>query len=171
MLRNTHLTIDSERVILPGRSALVPSRTQIPIRPHRLRVEPEIASSFLIADVRVGTMSVFPRASAGVPATQFSIGLGDGLDGGIVLPGTDVIFHVENRGPDAVRFLATWASIVVPRDVAVQAFGDQLRGVLMATPGLEDLGTRISGVAEVARAPATARRDPPGFGWCPYGDD
>jgi len=171
MRRNTFLTVDSEGEIAPGRVVQVTARSQLPIRPHRLRVEPEIAGFFLIVDVRVGSMSLFPRACDGVPASQFSIGLGDGLDGGIVLPGMDVLFQVENRGTHPVRFLATWASIVVPLDVAVQAFSEYLQGVFRISPGMEDLGTRISAVPEMAGALASSRRGSCSLGWDPYGDD
>jgi hypothetical protein len=153
MHKNTFIMFDSgqghegstaDGLIKPGYNARIVTRTQVPIRPHRLRIEPEIAPFFMIENVQAGLRCLFPTIQR-VPATQFSIGLGDGLDAGDVYPGMDLIIDVTNTshlvpggplGPCSAHrdaacrlpiclkdprrlgvplpFRATWAAIVIP---------------------------------------------------------
>jgi hypothetical protein len=198
MHKNTFITFDSGTLIDPGITRQICARTQIPIHPHRLRIEPEIAPFFVIEEVRSGTRSLFPTSQV-VPATQFSIGLGDGLDAGDVQVGQDLMIQVTNTshlvpgaplGPcgehrdsgcrqklclgDPRRlgvplpFRAVWSAIVIPPRVLLS--GSEVCRLLV-DPGYESLGTRIDRVQETVGTPPAIRRELPGFGWDPYGSD
>ena len=206
MQRNTFITFDSHAMISPSLTVSIVSRTQIPIRPHRLRIEPELAPFFMIEEIRVGTRSLFPQSQR-VPASQFSVGLGDGLDAGDVYPGLDLIINVTNtshlvpggplgpcsahrdpacRIPICLRderrlgvplpFLAPWSAIViVPRVSRLQRLDDAEPATSYHAPsessGYENLGTRIDCVQETVGSPPAVRRELPGVGWDPYGQD
>lgn len=162
MFKNTFLPVESDR-ILPVASDQIMVQSMLPLRPYRLWVDPEVASGFLIDDVLVNNLSVFPAIGA-VRATKFSIGQGDRLDSYVVLPGEYVTFRITYDGPweSGARFRAVWAAAVVPLDIARaarKAGADVDPGLGL---GLEDPGTRILHV------PSLARLSPPGFGWDPY---
>ncbi len=199
MHKNTFITFDSQNngangLIAPRQTIDIYARTQIPIRPHRLRIEPELAAFFMIEDVRHGQRSLFPRSQR-VPATQFSIGLGDGLDADDVYPDVDLMIRVTNTshlvpgaplGPCSAHrdprcrlpiclqdyrrfgvplpFRATWSAIVVPPRVSAAT-------LVVSPDGREDLDTRIERVQETVGSPRMTRRELPGFGWDPYGTD
>lgn len=163
MFKSTFIPVDSELNILHLTTHSIVVQSRLPIRPYRLWVDPEVAGDFLIDNVLVGNLSVFPAHGA-VRASKFSVGQGDRLDGYVVLPDEYMTFHVTYDGPreSGARFCATWAAVVVPLDVALAA---RKAGVDVAPGpglGLEDLGTRIQHV------PALAPLSPPGFGWDPY---
>jgi hypothetical protein len=200
MHKNTFIMFDSgpgiEGLIEPNSTVNLIAKTQVPIRPHRLRIEPEIASFFMIEEVRSGTLSLFPTSQR-VPASQFSIGLGDELDAGDVYPGIELLIRVTNashlvpggplgpcgahRDPKCQQklclsdprrlgvplpFRATWSAIVIPR---VRLASSDLQ--IGEYAGYESLGTRIERVQETAGSPPVIRRELPGFGWDPYGAD
>ena len=202
MHKNTFITFDSgpgpEGLIEPRVTIGIIAKTQIPIRPHRLRIEPEIAPFFMIEEIRSGTLSLFPTCQR-VPATQFSIGLGDGLDAGDVYPGTELLIQATNtshlvpgaplgpcgahRDPECQQklclsdprrlgvplpFRATWSAIVIPPRVRLASSDPQLGEYA----GYESLGARIDRVQEtVGSSPPVIRRELPSFGWDPYGSD
>jgi hypothetical protein len=162
MFRSTFLPVESER-ILPTDTCMIAVQSSLPVRPYRLWVDPEIAGGFLIDNVLVGNISVFP-ARAAMRASKFSIGQGDRLDGHVILPDEYVTFQVTYDGPweSGAYFRAAWAAVVIPLDVARAA---RAAGTDMDPGpglGLEDLGTRIQHV------PSLPRLSPPGFGWDPY---
>src|SRR4029077_8017516 len=139
-------------------------QSRLPVRPYRLWVDPEIADGFLIENVLINNLSVFPARGA-VRATKFSVGQGDRLDGYVVLPNEYVTFQVTYDGPLEIgaRFFAAWAAVVVPLDIAqaTRKVGEDVDPGLGL--GLEDLGTRIQHVPTLARMPS--------FGWDPYSGD
>jgi hypothetical protein len=169
MFKSTFLPIDSKLNILSLNTHSIVVQSRLPIRPYRLWVDPEVAGGFLIENVlinNINNISVFPAHGA-MRASKFSIGQGDRLDGYVVLPNEYVTFQVTYDGPWEVgaRFIAAWAAIVVPLDVAqatrkvgVDVDVDPGLGL-----GLEDLGTRIQHVPPLARIS--------GFGWDPYPGD
>lgn len=165
MFKNTFIPVESE-LILPETSHQIVVQSRLPLRPYRLWVDPEIASGFLIRNVLVGNLSVFPACGA-VRAAKFSIGQGDRLDGYVVLPDECVTFHVTYDGPleCGARFRATWAAVIVPLDVARTARAAGADVDPGPELGLEDLGTRIQHVSGLARL------SPPSFGWDPYPGD
>jgi len=158
------LPVDSVRTILPCTTLFIVVKSRLPIRPYRLWVDPEVAGGFLIKNVLVGNLSVFPAHGA-VRASKFSVGQGDRLDGCVVLPDENVTFEVTYEGmcESGERFTAAWAAVVIPLDVAQAA----RRAGANVNPGpglgLEDPGTRIQHVPTLVRVPS--------FGWDPYPGD
>jgi hypothetical protein len=164
MFKSTFLPVDSQLNILPLRTYSIAVQSRLPIRPYRLWVDPEVSGGFLIENVLINNLSVFPAHGA-VRASKFSVGQGDRLDGYVVLPDEYVTFHVMYDGLFEVgaRFCATWAAVVVPLDVAQAARKAAVDVDLRLGLGLEDPGTRIQHI------PALARMS--GFGWDPYPGD
>lgn len=159
MFRSTFLSLESER-ILPWATRMIAVQSRLPVRPYRLWVDPEVAGGFLIDNVLIGNVSVFPARGA-IRASKFSIGQGDRLDGYVVLPDEYVTFQVTYDGPweSGACFRAAWAAVVVPLNVARTAREAGMDVDPGPSLGLEDLGTRIQHV------PSLARASPPGFGW------
>lgn len=118
---------------MPGGSALLVSRPQIPFRGRRLFVHQRIASAFLIHSLRVGSREMTASCSP-IPADAFAtrmdalaqidemfardkvIEIRIGKSAEEVLgapwtlpaapPGTDIVLTVENIGTAPLRFLA-----------------------------------------------------------------
>ncbi len=178
--RTTFFTIESDAPIKAGNLESLIARTQIEIRPHRLRIDPMIAPFFLIHEVKVGNRSMLPRGGQSIPAAQFMHGAGDGFDLGLVLASQDVVMTIENvshkipgiRGGSPLPFKATWACIITPtltRDGMIIL--RDAREIELELNGREDIGSRIDRVPETVGRPQTKKiRTPPGFGWDPEGD-
>jgi|SRR6185436_15698267 len=119
--RSTFLPLESER-ILPWATRMIVVQSTLSVRPYRLWVDPEIGSGFLINNVLVGNLSVFPARGA-VRASKFSIGQGDRLDGYVVpdrrraatvsaQPGPPSLSRLMSLGRRA-RQARTWILVLV----------------------------------------------------------
>ena len=67
-----------------------------------------------------------------------------------------------------------WSAIVIPPRVSVATnswTGEPSLVACVDSSGYEDLGTRIERVQETVGSPPAIRRELPGFGWDPYGQD
>lgn len=125
--------VNQTGALMPGGYVAIVSRPQIPFRGQRLFVHQPIASSFLIHEVRVGTMSA-TAASCPIPADAFAtrmdalaqmdemfardkvieiqVGktaaelLGSPWTLPVAPPGTEIMIFIENIGDRPLRFLA-----------------------------------------------------------------
>lgn len=69
-IRQYFLTFDEE--VAAGATATIKTQPQLPFRGHRLSVDPEVASSFNVLDIKVGANHHFINYSeGGVKATLF----------------------------------------------------------------------------------------------------
>jgi hypothetical protein len=178
MARHTTFTLEAPKLVNVGEIVSVLGRSQIPesLRPYRLRIDPTIALFYKILDIKIGNRSQFVHAQD-IPAAQFMHGNGEPFDCEELHLTQDFLMIVQNVSDKVpgipkgcpLPFAATWACLIVP-----PRQGD--RNVLHAYDGHEDVGTRIGGVPErglspVGLTPLPKRREHPGFGWDPHGDD
>lgn len=68
----------------------------------------------------------------------------------------------------ALPFRATWSAIVIPPKASA---GKEYLLACLGSTGYEDIGTRLERVQETIGSPPAIRRELPGFGWDPYGQD
>lgn len=149
------------------------ARTQLPVRPHRLWIDPAIAPSFNILDLRTGCRSCFLSVDS-IPATRFCVGSGERLDGDILVPGMEAVICVENVSEVAAPFRATWAAIIVPQhivDAERMKYDLNLASIEEIDRrlglGSEDRGSRIQHVPSIASRSASSAHVA-AFGWDPY---
>ncbi len=99
------------RAVAPSSESTLAHRPQLAsLRPIRLFIDPRVAASFEIVDIRVGSVSKLDRGGP-PPATLFSHGIGHALDVGVVNTAQDLVMVVRNTGPEPMAFSATWSAI------------------------------------------------------------
>lgn len=180
--KHTIMTLDSALPIPPMSGVMVTARPQIALRPYRCTIEPELARFFQIDDIRVGQRSAFPWHQS-VPASMFATPPGLALDAGDLTVGLELYMHVRNlHRSEGLVFRAHWNCLVIPPSRAHAAeLAEIWRGLVDGQtfgdahdpydPHNEHLGTRLQRTPEVSGRPEIARRDHPGFGWDPFGDE
>ena len=172
MAQSSFLSFDSDRHILPDATEFVIAKTALPLRLHRLYIDPEIAKCFTISDVRIGVRPLLANVSrSGISAEQFSVGSGLRFEAGPVLPGIETVLTVTciSRLEIGSPFRATWQATVIPFDEAVRLYREHGSQDPALDPGAEDVVSRLDRVADVLRSPTIAQRSPASFGWDPYG--
>jgi hypothetical protein len=113
--RRVPLGVDSGVDIAAGATADIEIRPQLHFRPERLVVAGGIAGSFSIVDIRVGTDSMMPSATA-VPAEIFVPGAEDvDLTLRTCNPGQSIVVTVRNTSGAAARFRAGFLGTALAR--------------------------------------------------------
>lgn len=147
------------REVQPGEWYPLRIETMRKVRPFRLRVSPRCAPHFDIVDVTVGMRSQNPAAQS-IPAARFSAEHDGGawvieeVDGAA----TPLTMILLNTSDAPMHFEGSWECSDEPHPAVTYLVHDT-----------------ISTIAPVERrepSPTRAeRKDPPGFGWDPFGDD
>lgn len=153
-----------ESVVKPYSTVMVIARPQVcALRPYRLRIEPLIAPSFMIHDVKIQQRSQFPQCQD-LPASTFMQPRGEPFDCDVVPVCHDFTIVVTNGSKQELPFVATWTCLIMPRQ-------HRDEDLTWMEEGAEDLGTRLDRAPELGKcigpAPSPKIKDHPGFGWDP----